>query len=42
MLGVSRVTVVEIEVGGHRKDFALMEKVKKWVEGYELPMQGKK
>lgn len=31
MLGVPRVTVVEIEVGGHRKDYGLMEKVREFL-----------
>ena len=31
ILGVQRVAVIEIEVGGRRKDYGLMEKVRKWV-----------
>lgn len=32
ILDVPRVTIVEIEVGGHKKDYSLMEKARKWVE----------
>ncbi len=32
LIGVQRVTIVEIEAGGHRKDYALMDKVRRWVD----------